>query len=182
MQAMMINGPCGAGKSTTARLLYEQIPNSVLIQTDSIRKVIPERMFMKDDRPDAVARMWQANIVGRQIAEKAFMAGRTVIVDSIKYQTEWVKPWEALGEELGAEVLDICVIAPKTVVEQRAAERGYKPDGRLTPEKVSRLFDQVVAFYEDRPNALIINNEGLEPQEVIDWIFNRVAEPLTLSL
>lgn len=175
MHLVMVNGPCGSGKSTTSKMLFEAIPGSMPIQTDALRKTVPEQMFMKDESPDAVARMWRANEIGREIAARALGNGSTVIVDSIKYQRHWVQPWEQLGREFGANVLDVCLIAPKEVIEQRAAERGYKPGGRLNPQKVSKLYDRVASFYKGRRNALIINNEDLQPQEVVDLILERIV-------
>jgi predicted kinase len=164
---VMINGPCGVGKSETSRKLQTRIPGSDWIRLDSVRKSIPEEDFLIDGEPDAVARMWYANVLGREMARAALEAGRTVILDSIKYQTEWVTPWEELGHEMGATVLDICLMAPKNVVEARAMSRGYRPGSRLNPDKVSNLYDKVAAFYKSRPNAFIIQNEHLSVEETV---------------
>ncbi len=167
MNLILVNGPCGAGKSTTSRLLAEYLPGSELIQTDALRKSMTLPMFPDPlGSSEAMALMWDVNIVGRNIARAALSQDRPVIVDSIKYQTEWVAPWERLGEEMGATVTDICITAAKEVIEKRAAGRGYRIGGRLTPEKVSVLYDEVTAFYADRPDAIIINNEHLEPLEI----------------
>lgn len=159
MPLLMINGPCGVGKSETSAWLESHIQGSQWIRLDDVRKTIPEDDFVTDGKPDAVARMWHANVIGRSMASNVLAAGNTAIVDAIKYQEEWVDPWVQMGKDLGASVLDICLIAPKPVVEARALARGYKPGGRLTPDKVSRLYDQVEDFYRDRRGAIIINNQ-----------------------
>lgn len=177
MYVAMVNGPCGVGKSETCRELQSRQPGSELIRLDDVRKTIPEQQFMSDGAPDAVARMWHANVVGREIAQTALNEGRSVIVDAVKYQTEWVEPWEELGREAGAIVLDICLMAPKDVVAKRAAERGYKPGGRLTPQKVSDLYDKVEAFYLDRPEAIIIDTELLSIRSTACIINNLMQDP-----
>lgn len=177
MTLLMVNGACGVGKSETSRALQARIPGSEWIRLDDVRKTIPESQFMRDGEPDAVARMWHANVVGRQMAREVLRAGNTAIIDAIKYQTEWVEPWESLGRDLGAKVLDVCLTAPKHVVEARALERGYRSEGRLTPEKVSSLYDKVAAFYEDRPNAIMINTDQITPASTADLIIASYLQP-----
>jgi len=163
----MINGPCGAGKSSAARALRNTLDNSELLSIDEMRRTISEPLF--DDplgRPEDAARMWQVNVVARQLASKALMNGQTVIVDSIKYQTDWVKPWEDLGHRLGISVLDVCVMASKPTVQERVRERDRESGGRLTPEKVSTLYDKVVSFYSDRSKAIVLNSEMMNEWEV----------------
>jgi hypothetical protein len=129
-----------------------------------------------DEHPESWLRMWDANRVGRDLARTALAEGRDVIVDNIKYQAEWVEPWEKVGRELGAEVLDICILAPKHVVEERARLRGYRPGGRLTPEKVAMLYNKVILFYRDRPEALFLDSVDLSPKVMADEVMNYETE------
>ncbi len=157
------------------------VPESTWVRLDDVRKTIPETAFMKDGKTDAVARMWRANELGRAMASSALEVGKTAFVDAIKYQAEWVEPWEALGQQVGATVLDICLIAPKAVIEERAARRGYRAGGRLTPEKVSVLYDKVVSFYANRPDAIIIDNEYLTVDETAEFILAQHMTGTTAS-
>jgi len=139
---------------------------------------MPPPMFIddSDEHPESWLRMWDANRVGRDLARTALAEGRDVIVDNIKYQAEWVEPWEKVGRELGAEVLDICILAPKHVVEERARLRGYRPGGRLTPEKVAMLYNKVILFYRDRPEALFLDSVDLSPKVMADEVMNYETE------
>src|SRR3989338_1112252 len=40
MNLVIINGPCGVGKSTAASALHQMIPRSLLIEVDEIRRLI----------------------------------------------------------------------------------------------------------------------------------------------
>ncbi len=169
----MVNGPCGVGKSTVSGLIAERSPDSLLIPVGSFREIMAPMLF--DDpngRSEAEIRMWEANRFGRSLARVALSEDRDVIVDSVKYQTKWVEPWESLGDEFKAEVLDICLLAPKHVVGERARKRGYKPGGRLTPEKVSMLYDKVIMFYMDRPDALFLDSQDLSLSEMANEVIN----------
>jgi predicted kinase len=175
MHLVQINGPCGVGKTETARSLHEMLSGSLHINLDAVRTAIPPEDFTYNGSLDAVARMWHANVIGRQQARSALEVGQTVIVDSIKYQESWVKPWEDLGSRCGARVLEFCLTAPKDVVLARAAARGYKPGGRLSPEKVSRLYDQVTAYAQTRPNIIFVpTNDGRSTLDVAGVILQRI--------
>lgn len=171
MHFIMINGPCGVGKSRTAQSLHSYMPNSELIQTDGIRKHVPAAWF----EGDAALRMEYANVIGRGMAGAALSYGKDVIVEGLKYQEEWIDPWIELGNAACADVVEVCITAPKEVVIARAAIRGYMPHGRLTPEKVDIFYDKVIQFYEKRPQALIISNEYLTSTETAREILTRTG-------
>jgi predicted kinase len=171
MYLAMINGPCGAGKSTISNLLAERLPESLLLSTDELRGTMPEPLM-----PDALGRderfalMKDVGFVGRQIAQIALLAGRSVIVDSIMYEDEWFEPWVQLGEACGAQVADICLIAMKDIVIQRALSRDASEESRLTPAKISDLYDKVAHFYVGRPNSFVIRTDELSPLEAMRTI------------
>lgn len=173
-----MNGPSGVGKTETSRELASRIPQSSLLWLDAIRNTVPEENFHHNGIVDSMARMGHANAIAREIAETELLQGNTVIVDGVKFRSEWIEPWEDLGRKVGAAVLDVCLIAPKPVVEARALNRGYKPGSRLTPEKVSNYFDWITELYQDRPDALVVNTEHLSVVETADVVManiNRVS-------
>ena len=164
----MINGPCGAGKSTISGLLAERLPDSVLLSTDDLRSTMPEPLMPEVlGRDEQFALMKDVSFVGRQIAQKALLAGRSVIVDSIMYQDEWLDPWIELGETYGAQVADICVIAPKDIVTERALRRDANEDSRLTPAKISDLYDKVTSFYANRPDSFVVRSDESTPIDAV---------------
>ncbi len=175
MKMIMVNGPCGVGKSTVSRQLAQAI-NGELISTDELRNTVPETGLFPDvcGQDEATARMWTVNEVGRQMARRALTEETSVVVDSVKYQTAWVSPWEKLGKELGAAVFDVCLTADRSVVLDRAAERGYRPGGRLTPDKVSVLFDKVQTFYANRPAATVIDTSSMTVYGAVNTILDIV--------
>lgn len=175
MNLILINGPSGAGKTTVSKLLVGKVPGAILIATDTLRESIPETKFVKNGKPDREGRSWHANILGQRIASRALEEGKSVIVDSIKYHTDWVQPWEELGRKYNARVVDICITAPVDVILKRADQRGYDSYGILYPEKVAELYDKVTAFYADRPSALIIDTENLSPDKVLNLILKRIG-------
>jgi predicted kinase len=173
MRLTMVNGPCGVGKSTASTLMAELTPDSLLLPIGAVRDTMPPLFFDEHtDDPDSWVRMWEANRHARSFAKLALFDGRDVIVDNVKYQSEWVEPWENLCHELGAEVLDLCILAPKNIVLERASKRGYVDGGRLTPEKVSILYDKVIMFYRNRPNALFLDSQALNPSELANLVNN----------
>lgn len=174
MRLIQINGPCGVGKSETARTLHLMLPQSLLINVDAVRTAIPPEEFTYNGQLDTVALMWHANVVGREQARVALAAEHDVLVDAVKYQKSWVRPWERLGHELGAQVLEFCLEAPKEVVIARAERRGYRPGSRLSPAKVSSIYDQVTEYCQSRPDSIIIPTMERSVQQVAESIF-RIA-------
>ncbi len=171
MYLAMINGPCGAGKSTIAELLAERLPESVLLSTDALRDTMPEPLIADVlDRDERYALMKDVSFVGRQIAQKALLEGRSVILDSIMYDDEWVDPWVKIGQASGALVADICVIAPKAIVTERVLARDAGEDSRLTPAKISDLYDKVAHFYSNRPRSLVVRTDELTPVQAMRTI------------
>ncbi len=168
---VMINGPCGAGKSTISRVLAERLPNAVLLSTDDLRDTMPEPLI-----PDVLGRderfafMKDVNFVGRQIAKKALLADRDVIVDGILYEDEWIDPWTDLGEACGAQVADVCVYAPKATVTERVLRRDANENSRLTPAKISDLYDKVMSFYVHRPDSFVVRSDELTPMAAANSI------------
>jgi predicted kinase len=162
MNLVIVNGPCGVGKSTASRLVNEAIPGSLLLEVDAVRRNIPGYII----EPGGTRRT--ANRIAAGMAIEAMALGRSVVVDGIMPRGKLLDLWWRLGERHGADVSEFYLHAPRETVLDRAAGRGYAPGHRFTEDTVANMYDRVAYVYADgrRPEATIIDTTRLSPSEV----------------
>lgn len=165
MKLIILNGACGAGKSTLAARLHTDVPMSLLVVVDEWRKLISE---WREHRKES-------QVLGYKIAwasVDAYLAdGHDVIVDkSILNDYETLKQLVRIGEAHGADVFEFIITASKEVVMERATERGFNPNGLLTLEGVEHLWELSQGLVKERPNAIVIDTSSLSPDEVYEKV------------
>ncbi len=160
MKIIIINGPCGVGKSTIAAKLHESMPLSFLLNIDDQRRLFSHYKEKKEESKVASLKLAEA-IIGSCLDMEI-----DIIVDKMLYDSQVLDSYYELAKQKGAQVVEIILWAPKEVVMERAGARGWKADGLLTPEKCEFFWHQIDEIKDKRPNAKIIDTSKNTPDDV----------------
>lgn len=160
MKLIILNGPTGVGKSTLAARLHREMPSSVLIDIDELRRTIPDYRERREES------LRQAYELAAKSIEENLEVGKDVIIDKTIGDTNVLDRFVATAQECGADACELLLFADKGTVRARADARGYKPGGLLTPERVEEHWERANELRGLRKKALVIDTTGLRPDEV----------------
>lgn len=169
MKLILINGPVGVGKSTVSMYLHRDIPNSVLIDVDELRRSIPN---YKEQRKESLLLAYEKT---KDALMEHLKKGETVIIDKAIGSSETLDSFIQVGKECGAGVREIILFASKEVVQRRADERGYKPGGLLTRERVGELWDESDRLRRNRQSLVVIDTNSLSIEETYEKVKHVVS-------
>ena len=166
MKLIVINGPCGVGKSTLAQKIHKDIRLSFLLDVDAQSRFISGYRDYREER-------WEMTLaLSTAVINAMLKLGRTVIIDKMTYAPSVLDSYYKLAEKHGAEIHEIVLWASKESVLKRADERGWRPKGLLTPEKVAMFWDRLNEIKDSRTDATIIDTDALDADEVYAQVQN----------
>ncbi len=168
MKLIIINGPTGVGKSTLAARLHEEMPSSVLLDIDELRRTIPNYRE-RGEESLRLAYDMAAGAIGN-----AHQAGKDVIVDKTIGDESIFERFMEAAREHGAEAYEFLLFGSKDSVQARADARGYRPGSLLTPEKVGMHWERANELKDKRPNAMVIDTSNLSSEEVFKTVSAKV--------
>jgi predicted kinase len=120
----------GSGKTTIARLVAGSIANSILVQTDGVRRMIAEPTFS----PEESRMVYDACFA---IAKEALKSGYLVILDGTFMREEYRQEAQRLLRRYYARVDVVWVrCGLQTALQRNSARRVVVP-----PVKVKAMFD-----------------------------------------
>jgi broad-specificity NMP kinase len=158
---IIINGPCGIGKSTVASALHDSMPLSYLVDIDAISRNISHYREYRAER-------WEIReTVAQAIIRALISVNRDVIVDKMMFDQKILNDYHSIAKEHKAGTHEIILWAPKDVVMKRADDRGWRENGLLTPEKCEIFWDKIDALKNARPKATVIDVTDMNPDEVL---------------
>ncbi|HLD17452.1 MAG TPA: AAA family ATPase [Patescibacteria group bacterium] len=164
MNLVIINGPCGVGKSTVATTLHQTMPLSFLVEIDAIRRLI------NGYNEHAEETSQYSFSVALAIIETHLQTGNDVIVEKMMRDETRIDRMIALAKHHGARVTEIILWARKDFVLKRATDRGYREDSLLTPEKCERFWNEIDVIKNKRPGVIVIDVEKLSPDVIVERI------------
>ncbi len=172
MKLIILNGPSGVGKSTISTLLHADMPNSVLIDVDEIRRSIPD---YKENQEESLSLAYEK---AAGAIDGAFRNGQSVIIDKAISYSDTLELFIAVAKKYNAEVYEFLLFADKATTQARADERGYRPGSLLTPEKVGKLWEKADALRKERLDAVVIDTKDKNIQETL----NEIKETLQMDV
>lgn len=168
MKLIILNGPSGVGKSTIALRLQQELPSSVLIDVDELRRAIPD---YRERRKESLMLAYEKTA---ETIEDHLRNGQSVIIDKAISGADILDSFIEIGKRHDAEIYEILLFADKETIQKRADERGYRPGSLLTREKVGELWDKADALREQRGNAIVIDTSQLDLEAAFERVKNTV--------
>ena len=168
MKLILINGPTGIGKSTTAQKIHQAYPLSFLVDIDALRRYISGYREYKDESKQL------SLLVSESIVATYLRCGHDVIIDKVFIDTQTVERFVELGKKYEADVREFVLNASKELVVKRAKARGYRESSLLTPEKVVKFWAETQEYIKKRSQATIVDVETLSEEDVYKYIINKI--------
>ncbi len=163
MKIVIINGPCGIGKSVVAEKIHGDIPLSFLLDIDA------QRRFISGRRENAKESGKMVMTISQNILETCLQLGVDVVIDKMTFDKNVLNFYYKIAEKYDADIYEIILFASKELVTKRAEERGYDTSGRsglFTSQKCEYFWEEINKVKDIRKKAHIINVEELTENEV----------------
>lgn len=178
---IMLNGAFGAGKTTAANRLVEEIPDSMLFDPEEIgfmlMKMIPEPMRRAkagtEDFQDLA--LWR-ELTGHMAAEVRKQFGKHLIVPMTIRRPDYLQEIRGSFEAIDADTHHFCLSASRETIHNRLRERGEEEGNWCF-----RQTDKCVSAFEGGGFGEYIDTEQNSAEQVVRHITERVANSLSIS-
>jgi adenylate kinase family enzyme len=170
LTVLILTGPPGAGKSTTAAILAERATAGVHLESDAFFRFIRSGRVEPWKPESHEQNRVVMNIVGAAAAGYA-TAGYFTVIDGIILPRWFLMPLRDALEEADHEVAYVVLWAPLPVCANRVKNR----EGLSSPEPevISNLWSQFEDLGEFEANRLEV--DGRHPDEVADAVEGLLA-------
>lgn len=176
---ILINGSFGIGKTTTAKLLAQQLPGATISDPEQVGFVLrrmPAWMLGLKAQPADYQDMalWRRLIVHQ--ARLAHLRAKVVIVPMAFTDLDYLEAFAGALEKT-APVERICLVAPLATIRARLGQRAIA-EGRtgLTAFERQRSAECVAAHGDPAFGAKV--DATVSPQEIVGQIRTTIAESL----
>lgn len=170
---LVLTGPPGVGKSTTAEILAARSDRAVHLESDAFFRFIRSG-HVEPWRPESHE---QNELVMRLIAQAAAgyaTAGYFTIVDGIVIPKWFLEPLRETFREAGHRVAYAVLRAPLSVCTARAQDRERVP--LAEPEVIGQLWQSFAELGELERH--VIDLDGQAPEETADLVAQRLTAGL----
>lgn len=170
---LIVTGPPGVGKTTTAEILTGRSTRAVHLESDAFFRFIRSG-YVEPWKPESHE---QNQIVMQIVAEAAARyaaAGYFTIVDGIIIPGWFLEPLREALHDAGYQVAYAVLREPLSVCTARALDRGREP--LANPEVVEGLWQNFADLGDLERSALDL--DGRSPEEVADMLAQRLEDGL----
>jgi len=158
---IIINGPCGIGKSTVAIRLHATLPLSYIVDVDEIGGKISHYQDYEEERYEL------REAVAFATVDAVLSKNRDVVVEKMIFRDEVLDSYCDIGKKYNADITEIILWASKEFVMKRANKRGYREGGTFTPEKCESFWEAIKDIKKRRANAHVIDVTKLDEDAVL---------------
>ncbi len=169
MKLIIINGPSGIGKSTVALKVAETM-DAVLIDIDELRRSIPN---YREDKKNSLNLAYQETT---KKIEECLNSGKSVVIDKTITNEDVINLFIETGKKFKAQIFEFILFADKNITKDRADKRGYRPDSLLDASRVEEIWEKINLLRLQRPQAIIINTDTKEIEEVFQEIISILSK------
>jgi predicted kinase len=170
---LIVTGPPGVGKSTTAEILASRLPRAVHLESDAFFRFIRSGA-VEPWKPESHE---QNDLVMRLVAQAALgyaAAGYFTIVDGIVIPKWFLRPLRDAFHETGQQSAYAVLRAPLAVCSARARERERVP--LAEPAVIEQLWQSFADLGELERH--VIDLDGQSPEEAADLVTEHLAAGL----
>lgn len=169
MRLLILNGPCGVGKSTVAEIIHTQLRGSVLVNLDTIRRFVSRHR----ERP-AESHAISVALTTAMLKVCAHH-GSDVIVDKMLYDDAVLDAFRETVQRMNGAVFEFLLWADKKTVVARSDKRGYRQNGLFTKEKCVLFWETMDDFRKKRKRAIVVDTTNRTPTDIATDIMARIA-------
>jgi broad-specificity NMP kinase len=170
MRLILLNGPCGVGKSTVAEIIHRELRGSVLINLDTLRRFVSGHHELRAQSHDLSVALTAAML------NACAVHSTDAVVDKMLYDNAALDTFRRIVTEHGGTAFEFLLWADKETVVRRSDIRGYRPNGVYTREKCLAFWETMDTFRKQRPTADIIDTTKESPTEVAAYIMEAVNQ------
>ncbi|MFH1712367.1 MAG: AAA family ATPase [Patescibacteria group bacterium] len=171
MKLIIINGPCGAGKSTAAKEIHRKLPFSFLVEIDALRRLI------SDYPSDHENGFYMVTEIVKGIIETCMLQKKDVIIDKALYDPEVIDSFIEIGKKFEADIHEIFLWVDKEVAVERIKDRICEPGWEHVAAHCDAVWYELNELKNLRPDAKIINTDDLAIEDVITAIHETCKRP-----
>jgi len=164
---IMIDGPIGSGKSTTAKILHSKMKRTALIALDRIKHLL------YDYRVDNHADLQLASDVGAAMTKTYLSRGINVIVEKAFTQDKYLRSFAKIARGR-ARLLIYQIEAPVYIRIQRVKQRPLPPDAKGKP-KLEKIKRNTLHYEQFKyKGAKVFDSSLLSPNQIVRRILKDV--------
>jgi predicted kinase len=173
-----LNGGFGAGKTTLAEKLREQMPGAVIYDPEQVGAMLWKFLPRNDDFQDLPS--WRELVVATAVSLRRHHAATLIVPMSLirdAYRAEILSGLADAGEE----VLHVFLEANGDELKRRLEARGAPPNTPGATEAIrqwafTRIDTAVSAAQRQPEGTLLLRSDQLSPGELADQVLAAVAD------
>ncbi len=170
MKLIILNGPCGVGKSSIATRLHQALPLSFLLDIDSLRRLFSTYKEKREESREASLKLAET------MMSACLDMGHDVIIDKMQFDTDVLDRYHEIAKQRGAEMKEVILWASREIVMARASARGYKKGSAFTPEKCELFWHKINELKDKRPSAIVIDTTDFHLDETYDLVIKAITD------
>ncbi len=161
---LLLDGPTGAGKTTSSEIVHTKFPGTALIGMDRIKWSVSS--FKRDDRNNE-----KINVIVLEMARAFLGQGYNVIVEQ-GFREGWAQQYQQLGRELTVKTITVQLQVPRAVLLQRIAKRNRQPHPSDKPRVPQSRVLRNIRKQLNKPaiESVKIDSSSWGPDKVADEI------------